>query len=408
MESLFQDKTELGSLVSPQSNQHEPIYSWFSFKHGFSKDLVEKIIQEFDLKTGDWVLDPFCGSGTTLLTCKNHRIRAMGFDILPFSVYLTNIKSQNYDEISLVEQLRKFKKIAQNKINTPALPDIPLIAKAFNPAIWRELLLLKSQIDSIEDTKIRNFFNLGFLSILEPVSDTTKAGGFLRITKKEISKKDIRNLFLKKIVSMISDVILINNNGKIENISCSAKIGDARKISTNRSFNAIITSPPYPNRHDYTRIYSLEMIFDFVKSNDELKNIRYDTLRSHVEAKKRFNVKNYSKPEILNDLLKKIERNGTNNPQVVEMLEGYFEDMAMAISEMKNHLKNNGKIALVVSNVRFAGINIPVDEILGEIGKNYGLKIKSIWILRYRGNSSQQMKKYKRSPSRESIVIWEK
>ena len=91
------------------------------------------------------------------------------------------------------------------------------------------------------------------------------------------------------------------------------------------------------------------------------------------------------------------------------MIEGYFEDMYLAIKEMHDNLESSrAKLLLVVSNVRFSGINIPVDQILSETGKQIGLKPKAIWLTRYRGNSSQQMGEYKRKASRESIVIWEK
>ena len=87
---------------------------------------------------------------------------------------------------------------------------------------------------------------------------------------------------------MISDVREFNEAMKWKDIDVSASLGDAREINTDRKYNAIITSPPYPNRHDYTRIYSLEMLFDFVENNDDLKKIRYETLRSHVEARKKY------------------------------------------------------------------------------------------------------------------------
>ena len=150
------------------------------------------------------------------------------------------------------------------------------------------------------------------------------------------------------------------------------------------------------------------MVFDFINDNDELKKIRYETLRSHVEAKKKYEANGYKAPTVLNKLIKQIEKNGVNNPRVIDMLRGYFEDMYLVLSEMRKRLNDKGKVALVVSNVRFAGISVPVDEILSEIGKQAGLRSKAIWLARYRGNSSQQMKTYKRTPSRESIVIWEK
>jgi hypothetical protein len=76
------------------------------------------------------------------------------------------------------------------------------------------------------------------------------------------------------------------------------------------------------------------------------------------------------------------------------------------LEQIKRSLKKGGRVAVVVSNVRFSGENILVDEILGEIGKQVGLIPEKILVARYRGNSAQQMGEFSRNPSRESIVIW--
>ena len=207
---------------------------------------------------------------------------------------------------------------------------------------------------------------------------------------------------------MLNDVKEENKSRQTGRISVTAKVGDARKLPTRRKYDAVITSPPYPNRHDYTRIYSLEMVFDFVSTNQELKQIRYETIRSHVEARKKYEAASYKKPIIIDTLIAEIEDNGVNNPQVINMIYGYFEDMYLVLSEISRCLKDTGKVAMVVSNVRFAGVNIFVDEILSEIGAQVGLIPLDIWVVRHRGNSSQQMRDYKRVPSRESVVIWGK
>jgi hypothetical protein len=249
---------------------------------------------------------------------------------------------------------------------------------------------------------------LGFLSILESVSNTSKAGGFLRIIDRDISPEVIKELFFNKINAMLNDVIEESRSKQDRKVIVTARIGDARKLPTKRRFDAVITSPPYPNRHDYTRIYSLEMIFDFISNNDQLKKIRYETIRSHVEARKKYEAIGYKKSDTLDFLITQVKRNGTNNPQVIQMLEGYFEDMYLSLSEIYRCLRNSGKVAMVVSNVRFAGVNILVDEILSEIGLQVGLIPIEIWAVRYRGNSSQQMRDYMRSPSRESVIFWGK
>lgn len=402
-------RKKYSSLVSPQPDSKAPIYNWHSFKQGYSRELVQDLIFEFGLKKGAWVLDPFCGGGTTLLSSLQLDMNAQGIDILPFAVFLSNVKTRHYDEVILSQELKNLRRNSYKSNNgSVKLPDdIYLIDKAFSTPVRNELLRLKAQLNEIDDKNYRDFFNLAFLSILESVSNTSKDGGFLRIVERDISPESVRIRFLNKCANMISDVIKHNNIHKQNGIRVSAKLGDARKLPVRRQFDAVITSPPYPNRHDYTRIYLLEMIFDFVTSNQDIKQIRYNTLRSHVEARKRFEPENYEQPVKLKRLIQKAEKNGVNNPQVIDMIKGYFEDMFMCLQQMKRRLAKKGRIALVVSNVRFAGVNIPVDQLLSDIGRQIGLKPKTIWTARKRGNSSQQMKRYKRRPSRESIVIWE-
>lgn len=67
-----------------------------------------------------------------------------------------------------------------------------------------------------------------------------------------------------------------------------------------------------------------------------------------------------------------------------------------------------GKVAMVVDNVRFEGELLPVDIVLSEMAEEVGFQVEEIIVGRYKGNSSQQMKKYGRVPVRESIVIWRK
>ncbi|OGH98162.1 MAG: hypothetical protein A2039_02820 [Candidatus Melainabacteria bacterium GWA2_34_9] len=398
---------QYGPLISPARDRETPIYNWHAFKHSYSRDLVKGLAIEFGLKKGAWVLDPFCGGGTTLLACKELGINSEGFDILPFSAFLSNVKTRTYKTSELRRHLGKFYKQSESPQRNTNLPDIKIIREAFSPAVKKDLLRLKSQIATIRNPKIKDFYMLGLLSILESVSNTAKAGGFLRIEKKRISKGEVLKQFLHRVETMISDIEEFDDDSMPSDVEASAEISDSRSLKTKRKFDAVITSPPYPNRHDYTRIYGLELIVGFIKSNDELKRIRYNTLRSHVEARRQFQAAGYKKPKKIDPIISKIKKAGLNNPQVPKMIEGYFEDMYLSLLRMRQNLKKNGKIALVVSNVRFGGVNIPVDQILAQIGEQTGLSTNAVFTVRYRGNSAQQMGKFKRRPSRESIIVWE-
>lgn len=90
------------------------------------------------------------------------------------------------------------------------------------------------------------------------------------------------------------------------------------------------------------------------------------------------------------------------------MITTYFIDMQKVIIEWFEVLAPGAKVAMVVDNVRFEGELIPVDLVLSEMAEEAGFKVMEIIVARYKGNSSQQMKKYGRVPVRESIVVWEK
>src|SRR3989344_8206493 len=121
---------QFSSLISPARDRNLPVYNWHAFKHSYSKELVKQLVDEFDLDVDDWVLDPFSGGGTTLLACKELGINSKGFDILPFSVFLSNVKTRNYDIEKLQQELTKFE---GNKFSSKNhhLPDIGIANKAF-------------------------------------------------------------------------------------------------------------------------------------------------------------------------------------------------------------------------------------------------------------------------------------
>jgi hypothetical protein len=82
--------------------------------------------------------------------------------------------------------------------------------------------------------------------------------------------------------------------------------------------------------------------------------------------------------------------------------------MFLCLSEVKRVCRRGAKIAFVLGNAQYSGESILVDEITAEIGEQVGLSCEKIIAVRYRGNSAQQMEKFGRRPSRESIVIFTK
>jgi len=398
------DKTEWGKYVSPLSDRGMPPFNWYSFKHRFGSELVSQLLNMCNIAKGSTVFDPFCGGGTTLIKSKLDGYNSVGLDISPFSIFLTEVMTTNFNADALRNTLGK---ISHKIKRSTEIPDVAILQKAFSDETLKYIYSLRDSIDELPN-KERNFYLFVLLSILNDVSKAKKSGGFLRITDhRKVPYQIVKKKFIETANKYINNLSVY----KFADTTCKLVLGDARNYPDEIKkirYDAIITSPPYPNRHDYTRIYELELLVGFIQDNDTLKNLRYNTLRSHVEAKKIFDTNCYKKPRRLEKIINNLKEQKLNNPQIVATLEGYFEDMYLCLKEMSGSLKEEASLALVVSNVRFAGVMIPVDELLAELGEQAGLEFHGLYVLRYRGNSSQQMKEYKRSPSRESIIIWEK
>jgi hypothetical protein len=245
---------------------------------------------------------------------------------------------------------------------------------------------------------------LCWYAILETASRTIKDGAFLRVVEKDVQPAAIRDLYVNQFNMMMEDV------EEIPKPSAQAFLGDSREFPSRlrlRPYDAIITSPPYPNRHDYTRIYSLELLLgDAVADNEALKSLRYRTLRSHVEARPAYTTADgYVPPKSLDQILGRIQASETYDERNINMLKGYFEDMHLVLREMYNHCTPGGKIALVVSDVRFSGIVVPVGETLLELAQGLGFVDSETWVLRYRGNTPQQLRTYTKERTIESVIM---
>jgi hypothetical protein len=268
---------------------------------------------------------------------------------------------------------------------------------------WR----LRKTIQQINDP-IQGFMLVGLISILPQFSRAISDGGWFRWVDKPEQTDHILPTFQTRIDQMLDEVEQTRPAKSSNSLLTQTKAvqHDARYIHTlYRGFDGLITSPPYPNRHDYTRVFQIELL-SLGYSEDDIFQIRHNSLRSHVEAHppKKMNLEGYYIPKALQACLDKMPSDV--DPRIPQMLRGYFEDMYLVLQSARRSMSPEGKLAFVVGNVRHAGVLIPVDEILAALGEMVGLHWTGTWVIRLRGNSAQQMGKYGRISSRESIVIF--
>lgn len=420
-EHLLREQLDWGRLVNYGANRTEPVYGWFRFKEAFSRRLVQEIISdEWGLPKGSLIFDPFAGCGTTLLASYQAGYDSIGCDIMPIAVFVTRVKLayRQYDVDELEEAVKGLLS-RRPPASGQQWPNVQIVELAFTKEVRKQILAYRDAIRACRDEKVRDFLMLGLLASLEEASFTSKDGQFLRLVKRR--PKSVRDALERNYARMLGDLRLIQlteaHNGTSQP-TANIAYGDARDLPAQLDHfrgkaGAIVTSPPYLNRYDYSRSYALELCLMYgedgepsVREFEDLKTIRHSLLRSHIES--RAAPTDLVELPALDEILTNLSQKSLNNSRIPIMIEGYFEDMNIAIGQMAAMLAPGGRVALVVANARFEGELVPVDLMLCQLAGNHGLETEAIHVTRYKGNSSQQMGKYGKVPVRETVSFWRK
>jgi len=453
---LEESNTFNRQLVSFQGNKTERLHGWVKYREGFSAELVESLLGEFNIKSGDTVLDPFAGSCTTLLVAQALGINAVGIELLPNSHLAWDAKSRAYQyDVAELAQILHLLEIETPPASTERFPHLTITESAFPPEVERDLMAYDRWFDTLEiSAEARLLCRFALMSILEDVSYTRKDGQYLRWDARAIKLQtanerrqergstivaginkgtlpSVKSEVLRVLGKIRHDVQLLQRESpppSAQSLLRGNTLYELPKIQA-EAFDAVITSPPYANRYDYTRTYALELAYLGV--GDAIYKLRQDLLSCTVENRPKLAALQEHYARIgragafestlavvsanealaeINGALKARDRRGDiNNSGVLGMVNQYFTELAFIYSELFRVCRSGARVGFVNDNVRYAGEIIPVDLLCTQLAHQIGFAPERIHVLPQRkGNSSQQMGRYGRVELRKSITVWRK
>jgi DNA modification methylase len=430
-------------IVSFQANKTRPIYRWYKYKEAFSASLIEYLLQQYKNIQGK-ILDPFAGSGTALFAVRDTGIDADGIELLPIGQQIINTKNILYYELSPedFDSLRKWlnSRVWNQYQDKKDLPELRITKGAYSEST-KNAIEQYLEACKLENNRVQAVLNFVLLCVLESISYTRKDGQYLRWdyrsgrgqSKKPFNKGEILefdNAITNKISEILDDLLpstqqielfpIKNTQGQIHLYGGSCL--EIMPRLANAAYDAIITSPPYCNRYDYTRTYALELALLGI-SEKELINLRQEMLSCTVENRPKDLLTLNSdwkaaltiadSQNLLQAILKYLDnqkaKGALNNNGIPRMVRGYFYEMACVIQECFRVLKPGALLFMVNDNVRYAGASISVDMILSDFAEQLGFVIENILVLPSdKGNSSQQMGNHGRDPLRKCVYVWKK
>jgi len=329
---------------------------------------------------GDWVLDSFCGSGTTLLEAKNLDRNAHGVDINPLAVFTARVKTTKLPEQDIVDALAHIKKDFTNDNTNYADIDEPYCVNInhwFKPHVKSDLLKLRHYILAIDNAGVRDFFLASFSAFLRGVSNADPMHVFpgysKRLRKLDAEGKRTINVWksfenaVKKRTTYMG--VLPDNKAAIK-----VSLGTAKQLpSSIKKVKLIVINPPYISSIRYLETMKLEMGWlGFIHNQQE-----YVDLDKHVIGTERFYKKDLGTTTHtgFEDLDQSIDRLMTQGHlKMAKVVSEYFHNMKASFQEMHRVLEPGGHIVIKISDSKVRTERISTHKLLVAMAEGLGMK----------------------------------
>jgi len=252
----------------PERERTKHVHRLHPYLGKFIPQLVEIFLRMY-FKSGDTVLDPFSGSGTTLVEANGLGIHSVGCDISQFNCLLASVKTQKYDtqlaENEVLEILERTREASQpslfhkrNGKSRQLHTSSSYLRQWFAPAARRELLTYLSFINDYQyqdllkvilsraarSARLTTHFDLDFPK--KPQTEPYQCYKHSRVCEPVQEAMRFLRRYSLDTIRRVKEFAALRTDAEVH-VLC----GDAWQIVPPRPINGIITSPPYVGLIDY-------------------------------------------------------------------------------------------------------------------------------------------------------------
>jgi DNA modification methylase len=406
-------KAELNRLEAAD----RPVHDWYRFVLSYPPHLVREYLGRFGARAGQCVLDPFCGTGTTLVECKKLGIDSVGIEAHPMAFFATRTKLdwdldperlessarrvaakalEQLDRDGIIDDLQPF--LIQELPAGRKLRELPeqelklLLTNSISPLPLHKVLVLLDAIEAGDYGKphMRLALAKAIVASISNLQFGPEVGvGPLKADAAVVSA------WLAGVLQMSAD---LRSLVQMPVPRATVHHADARSVDrfiAPRSIDAVITSPPYPNEKDYTRTTRLEsVLLGLFRDRKELRQLKRTMLRSNTRGVYREDdddqwVAHHPEIQRIAGAIEKrrIELNKTSGFErlYARVTKLYFGGMSRHLAELRPFLRPGARLAYVVGDqASYLRVMIRTGEILGSLAEELGYTLEKIDLFRTR------------------------
>lgn len=232
-------------------------HNYYRYYGKFPPSIPRKLLRDLRPRPGTWVLDPYSGSGTTLVEAMCEGVPSIGVDISPLATLAGSVKTTLVEGPSVQRMLQEV--LANAAEAEPTLPDKP--STWFSDKAAEDLGKLKAALVTLPDGPVRSFMVLAYFAIIRRVSKAHDGEVRPHINQAK-RERDVFAAYAKKVGDMLDRMALLRAEAR-DDTPAIAITGDSRLVDTlpviqSREVGMVISHPPYLNCFDYVPVYKLE------------------------------------------------------------------------------------------------------------------------------------------------------
>jgi len=407
-------------------------HEWYRFVLSFPPHLVRDYAERFGLNDAQRVLDPFCGTGTTVIECKKLGIPSVGIEANPLAQFAAQVKLDwCIDPDGLLDHARLVAADARAALDAEGLEDDPLLysgavgsttlrelaperaqlllANSISPLPLHKTLLLLDCLERRHDERYHQHERLALARALVASIGNLRFGPEVGVGPAQLDAP-VLVPWLANLRAMADDLRELRDRPATP---ATVHLGDARQllgVIAPNSIDAVITSPPYPNEKDYTRTTRLEsVLLGFIHDKAALRALKRGLLRSNTRSVYAGDDDDHwiaANAEIqrLADMIeaRRIELGKTSGFErlYARVTKLYFGGMARHLADLRTVLRPGARLAYVVGDqASYLRIMIRTGRLLGDIAQSLGYELSSIDLFRTRLATAT------REQLREEVVV---
>ena len=394
------------------------VHDWYRFVLSFPPHLVRNYLKRLRVRSSDTVLDPFCGTGTTLVECKKLGIASVGIESNPMAYFASSVKVNwaghhtallGYAEDVAASSRRALDSIGDhnghpmfvgNESQRTPLRELPpsqsklLLKDSISPMPLHKTLVLLDAIDAHGDGRLRQYGRIALANALARRIGNLKFGPEVGVGQIK-DDAPVVDTWLETVRGIAKDLMTVEDRA-----GAPARVLDADSRSVNRvlepnSIDAVITSPPYPNEKDYTRTTRLEsVILGLIRDRRDLRWLKQRLVRSNTRSvyKTDTDDREVSERTDIQSIAQSIERRRVElgktsgferlYPRVTQL---YFGGMVRHLASLRSALRPGARLAYVVGDqASYLRVMIRTGQILGDIASSLGYRVTDVDLFRTR------------------------